>query len=662
MSLEAIIEHYGYFALILGTALEGETILVVAGYLAHRGYLQLPYVIAAAMFGTFVGDQTFFQLGRQSGEAYLARRSHRQARAARVRHLLECHRIALVMGFRFMYGIRTVAPFVIGMSGFSRKAFMLLNAVSAAIWAITIGCAGYAFGRALEKLFNEAKQYERPIVVGIVAVGATIWILQSPHVRNASAQAKQMWLRGTLKCVGFGLMISTLIGALHDVSRAWDVWYYHMPFAARLAGILPRELFTFDAGNEARFRGFPLLGELLQGWFWRITGRPETANLVAFSSVPVFGIFLRYRFGVPLYLSTLGLLAVPLVQLHMTSCYVDLPGNTAAAVLILLTLESYARSEPPTARALILAVFAAAFAANTKTLLHPVVLAALILLLLRAAVLHAGAGFFTIRARWLAALGAMLIALVLVYATPLKNIVVHGNPYYPLDFTALGHHFPGLEQPYESSPRWLASASRPVRFVASILELHSAPLADRQRWTVDQWTIPDAPGYRMGGFFGAYVVGQLIFFVYQLVRQRSRQARRVGGAFALLTVLTSALPQSHELRYYMYWIIVLISLNLWLGCEKSEGTLLGIMSAAALGIVLAVTHCGYVYPSGSSFKELVREKVHGLPFNQLVNGASLCVTRPPYELLWAAPFHPPYNYRVKSVELKSQCGDFRPVN
>jgi membrane protein DedA with SNARE-associated domain len=183
MSLETIIAEHGYWALILGTALEGETILVVAGYLAHRGYLHLPYVIGAAMLGTFVGDQTFFQIGRHSGNAYLVRHPHWQGRAERVRGLLDRHRIALVMGFRFMYGIRTVAPFVIGMSGFPRKLFILLNATSAAAWAISIGCAGYAFGRMLESWLNEAKQFERPILLSIVGIGVATWIWHMRRMR-----------------------------------------------------------------------------------------------------------------------------------------------------------------------------------------------------------------------------------------------------------------------------------------------------------------------------------------------------------------------------------------------------------------------------------------------------------------------------------------------
>jgi len=187
MSFEPIIAHYGYFALIVGTALEGETILVVAGYLAHRGHLHLPYVIAAAVLGTFVGDQIFFQLGRQSGRAFLARRPHWQPRADRVRRLFERHRIAFVLGFRFMYGIRTVAPLVIGMSGFPSRLFILLNGISATIWAITIGGAGYLFGQVLEKIFNETKRLELPAILLVVVLGIAIWIWHFWHVRRMMA-------------------------------------------------------------------------------------------------------------------------------------------------------------------------------------------------------------------------------------------------------------------------------------------------------------------------------------------------------------------------------------------------------------------------------------------------------------------------------------------
>ena len=39
VNLEEVVTHYGYIGILIGTFLEGETILVISGFLAHRGYL-----------------------------------------------------------------------------------------------------------------------------------------------------------------------------------------------------------------------------------------------------------------------------------------------------------------------------------------------------------------------------------------------------------------------------------------------------------------------------------------------------------------------------------------------------------------------------------------------------------------------------------------------
>ncbi len=60
MDLLSIIENYEYAAILIGTFLEGETILVLAGLAAHQGYLVLTWVILAAFLGSLGGDQLFF--------------------------------------------------------------------------------------------------------------------------------------------------------------------------------------------------------------------------------------------------------------------------------------------------------------------------------------------------------------------------------------------------------------------------------------------------------------------------------------------------------------------------------------------------------------------------------------------------------------------------
>lgn len=49
MMLQQFLQDFGYFALFLGTFFEGETILVLAGFLAFRGYMQLDTVILTAL-------------------------------------------------------------------------------------------------------------------------------------------------------------------------------------------------------------------------------------------------------------------------------------------------------------------------------------------------------------------------------------------------------------------------------------------------------------------------------------------------------------------------------------------------------------------------------------------------------------------------------------
>ena len=74
MTLESLVDAYGYVAVLVGTFLEGETILILGGFAAHRGYMALPWVILAAFIGSLCGDQLFFFLGRWHSQAILSKR------------------------------------------------------------------------------------------------------------------------------------------------------------------------------------------------------------------------------------------------------------------------------------------------------------------------------------------------------------------------------------------------------------------------------------------------------------------------------------------------------------------------------------------------------------------------------------------------------------
>ena len=175
--LESLLNEYGYPVLLIGTFLEGETILILGGMAAHLGYLSLGWVIACGFLGTLFGDQLYFFLGRRHGAGFLARRPAWQARSQRVYRIMEKYPTLLILGFRFVYGIRTVTPFAIGMSKVSYLRFTLLNVLGAGIWAIAIGLAGYYFGKSVEAIIGDIKHYEFEVLALIGAVGFLVWVI-----------------------------------------------------------------------------------------------------------------------------------------------------------------------------------------------------------------------------------------------------------------------------------------------------------------------------------------------------------------------------------------------------------------------------------------------------------------------------------------------------
>ena len=108
MSLDALtelIKNYGYLAILVGTFLEGETILLLGGFAAHMGMLELPWVIASAITGSFSGDQLYYYIGRHYGPKIIAKRLSWQASAQKVYGHLHRHQNLLILSFRFFYGL-----------------------------------------------------------------------------------------------------------------------------------------------------------------------------------------------------------------------------------------------------------------------------------------------------------------------------------------------------------------------------------------------------------------------------------------------------------------------------------------------------------------------------------------------------------------------------
>ncbi|MCB1474927.1 MAG: DedA family protein [Rhodobiaceae bacterium] len=181
MVIETIIARYGLIGVLLGAGLEGETVVVAAGLLAHQGLLPLPGVAVAGAIGSFIADQLLFLLGRRFRDHPRVRRVSERAAFKRALSLLEARPEGFIFAFRFIYGIRTVSPIAIGTSAVSAGTYLVINVIAAIVWAILFTAIGYAFGHAIERLFGELRSIEH-VAIAIAVVFAimafAVWYLR----------------------------------------------------------------------------------------------------------------------------------------------------------------------------------------------------------------------------------------------------------------------------------------------------------------------------------------------------------------------------------------------------------------------------------------------------------------------------------------------------
>lgn len=167
-----LIAKYGYAATFVGTLLEGETFLVLSGLAAHRGYLGMPQLIAVGAAGAFLTDNFFFAIGRALGPALLKRFPRLAPSAARAHALVERLPNTAVISVRFLYGMRSVGPAVIGSGTMKWSRFILLDALAAALWSACWVSAGYVLGEALEQVLREFTSVGAWLFAGAVAASA----------------------------------------------------------------------------------------------------------------------------------------------------------------------------------------------------------------------------------------------------------------------------------------------------------------------------------------------------------------------------------------------------------------------------------------------------------------------------------------------------------
>jgi membrane protein DedA with SNARE-associated domain len=181
MDINQLIAQNGacfYVIAFVWTFLEGETVIIFAGFAAAQGLVDPLLLLAAAWLGSFSGDQCYFWLGRHFGVRLLDRfpRWRRGVNAALA--WLERYDAGFILSFRFIYGVRNVSSFALGLSAVRWERFLGLNFAAAGLWAASFVAVGYFLGHAFRAVLGDLARSFSLVMLGVfVAIGSGVWLL-----------------------------------------------------------------------------------------------------------------------------------------------------------------------------------------------------------------------------------------------------------------------------------------------------------------------------------------------------------------------------------------------------------------------------------------------------------------------------------------------------
>ena len=190
-TIYSYIQTYGYLAIFIITTLEtsaflgmfipGDTVVVLSGFLASKGILNLLGIILVASTGAIIGDNIGYFIGRKFGEPFLLK--YGKKFKFKKEYLDKSHEfferfggMAIVLG-RFTSIVRTFVPVVAGISEMSYKKFLFYNVLGAVIWASVFSIAGYLFGKNLDMLLKYIGLGGTILILSLVALVGFFYIL-----------------------------------------------------------------------------------------------------------------------------------------------------------------------------------------------------------------------------------------------------------------------------------------------------------------------------------------------------------------------------------------------------------------------------------------------------------------------------------------------------
>jgi membrane protein DedA with SNARE-associated domain len=172
LHLQQLLIQYGLIAVLVGSAIEGDFSLILAGVVAHLGIFPFPLAVLVGTIGSLLGDTAWYGFGRLRGPKFREGRLYR-----RVGPTID--RLARRMGpwellaARFVYGTKAASMVFWGLHGLTLPRFLMIDALGCAIGATVFIGLGYLVSGSATVLLGQVRRVQLWLL-GALIVGAVI--------------------------------------------------------------------------------------------------------------------------------------------------------------------------------------------------------------------------------------------------------------------------------------------------------------------------------------------------------------------------------------------------------------------------------------------------------------------------------------------------------
>jgi membrane-associated protein len=170
--------------LLVGVFLPGDSLLVTAGLIAARGYLNVYHLFPALTLAAICGNSLGYLIGRTTGPRVFRREDSplfNKKHAIRAHDFYEKYGCKTVVIAQFMPIIRTFSPVIAGVAGMGLRDFLTYNVLGAFLWVGSMLGIGYFLGSYIPGI----DQHVEIVVVIVVLISLLPGLIGGYRTRRA---------------------------------------------------------------------------------------------------------------------------------------------------------------------------------------------------------------------------------------------------------------------------------------------------------------------------------------------------------------------------------------------------------------------------------------------------------------------------------------------